>query len=201
MPTPDSIVALSDPCVDGVPACLPADDPLRAVLHNEVHARPTARIHLPALIIDIAVIHDAVTREAACAHLQRLPGHADLQPAQLRDNFLRLRGERFSLRWERHTEFSRYTLVQALPEAAQLDVAEPELMSALALPAGWLAQIPGRTVSAVQLVMLNAALDDPQRLMGRAMRWLGARSVVASLMGRQCAGRAGQYDGKSKGGR
>ena len=183
MPTPDSIVALSDPCVDGVPACLPADDPLRAVLHNEVHARPTARIHLPALIIDIAVIHDAVTREAACAHLQRLPGNADLQPAQLRDNFLRLRGERFSLRWERHTEFSRYTLVQALPEAAQLDVAEPELMSALALPAGWLAQIPGRTVSAVQLVMLNAALDDPQRLMGRAMRWLGARSVVASLMG------------------
>ncbi len=29
---------------------LPPDDPQRRVLHNEVHARPSARVRLPALI-------------------------------------------------------------------------------------------------------------------------------------------------------
>ena len=30
---------------------LPPDDPLRLAPHNEVHARPPARIRLPALIV------------------------------------------------------------------------------------------------------------------------------------------------------
>ena len=29
---------------------LPPDDPQRRMLHNEVHARPSARVRLPALI-------------------------------------------------------------------------------------------------------------------------------------------------------
>jgi len=48
--------------------CLPPDDAARVALHNEVHARPTARIRLPALIIDIAVLHEGVAIEAECAH-------------------------------------------------------------------------------------------------------------------------------------
>ena len=32
-------------------SALPPDDALREELHNEVHARPSARIHLPALIV------------------------------------------------------------------------------------------------------------------------------------------------------
>ena len=162
---------------------LPTEDPLRRALHNEVHARPSARIRLPALIIDIAVLNDGITRDMACAHLQRLPGQADLLPSRLHDNFLHLRCPGFSVRWERHTEFSRYSVVQPLPEQAALEAVEPDLMAGLALPADWLRHIPGHTVSAIQLVLLNAPLDDAQTLMTHAMRWLGARSVVASLMG------------------
>lgn len=164
-------------------ALLPPNDGLRLALHNEVHARPSARIRLPALIIDVAVLHHAVTREQVHTHLCGLPGHHTLSADRLQDNFLRLRCDGFSVRWERHSEFSRYTIVQPLPSRADLDVSEPDLMGTLALPPGWLAQIPGRTVSAVQLVMLHAPLDDATALMARAMRWLGARSVVASLMG------------------
>jgi len=165
------------------PGFLPPDDAQRAALHNEVHARPSARIRLPALIFDVAVLHAGVSREMAWAHLCQLPGRADLPLERLQDNFLRLRGEGFTVKWERHSEFSRYTIVQPLPVHATLSAAEPDLMSHLAVPATWLQQIPGRTVSAIQLVMLNAPLDDAPALMTQAMAWLGARSVVASLMG------------------
>jgi uncharacterized membrane-anchored protein len=162
---------------------LPPDDGQRATLHNEVHARPSARIRLPALIIDVAVLHEGVTRDMAWEHLRRLPGRADLPLERLKDNFLRLRDEGFTLKWERHNEFSRYTIIQPLPAHALLGAQSPELMNDLAVPAAWLQQIPGRTVSAIQLVMLNAALDDAAALMAQAMAWLGARTVVASMMG------------------
>jgi len=171
-------VALTAPGI-----ALPPEDPLRRALHNEVHARPSARIRLPALIIDIAVLNPTVTHDMACAHLQRLPGQADLLPGRLQDNFLHLRCPGYSVRWERHTEFSRYSIVLPAPPHATLDAVEPDLMAGLLLPPDWLRQIPGQTISAIQLVMLNAPLDDAPTLMSRAMRWLGAGSVVASLMG------------------
>jgi hypothetical protein len=70
---------------------LPPDDALRRVLHNEVHARPSARVRLPALITYVALLSEGVSREQECAHLQRLPGHADLTLDRLQGNFLRLR--------------------------------------------------------------------------------------------------------------
>ena len=38
---------------------LPPDDPQRTELHDEVHARPPARIRLPALVLYIAVLASA----------------------------------------------------------------------------------------------------------------------------------------------
>ncbi|MER3556906.1 MAG: DUF3422 domain-containing protein, partial [Thermus sp.] len=44
-------------------ACLlPPDDPLRAELHNELHARPTGQIRLPALAVMVAVLNEGVSR-------------------------------------------------------------------------------------------------------------------------------------------
>jgi len=162
---------------------LPPDDPQRAALHNEVHARPSARIRLPALIVYVAVLNEGISRQMECAHLRQLPGQADLPLERLQDNFLRLRLDGFTVKWEHHTEFTRYSIVQPLPSQAGLGATEPDLMTELVLPAAWLAQIPGRTVAAVQLVMLNAPLDDAPALMAQALIWFGGRTVVASLMG------------------
>ena len=46
-------------------SALPPDDALREELHNEVHARPSARIRLPALIVFVAVLNEGVSREQA----------------------------------------------------------------------------------------------------------------------------------------
>ena len=60
---------------------LPGDDAHRAVLHNEVHARPTARIRVPALVIYVAVLNEGISREQESAHLRRLPAVA-LRPSR-----------------------------------------------------------------------------------------------------------------------
>ncbi|KRC12071.1 hypothetical protein ASE11_00915 [Hydrogenophaga sp. Root209] len=170
------------------PSALPPDDALREELHNEVHARPSARIRLPVLIVFVAVLNDGVSREQECEHLRRLPGQDALTPEQLRGNFLRLRFEGYTLKWERHTEFTRYSIVQPLPEGTGLGTSEPALLDALVTPPGWLSEIPGRTVAAIKMVMLQAVLPDQSpaaqaALMGPAQRWFGGRTVVASQLG------------------
>lgn len=160
---------------------LPANDPQRALLHNEVHARPSARIRLPAFIMLVGVFNDGISREQEWEHLRQL--QPDLPLAEVQGNFARLRLLGYTLKWERHTEFTRYSLVQALPADAGLGSQDPELLSHLLLPPGWLAGIPGRTFSAIKLVMLHGDLSDPQQALGQARHWLGEHPVVASRMG------------------
>ena len=62
---------------------LPPDDPLRLQLHNELHARPTPRIRLPALVVQVAVRHEGVSREAELEHLRQLSGLGELELDQL----------------------------------------------------------------------------------------------------------------------
>ncbi len=162
---------------------LPPQDAQRVLLHNEIHARPQARIRLPALVVYVAVANDGVTREQECEHLRQLPGQQDLKVEQLKDSFLRLRLDGFTLKWERHTEFTRYSLVQTLPEHALLGSQEPELLPFLVLPTQWLRDIPGRTIAAIKLAMLEGDLNDTATTLNLARQWLGEHQTVASLLG------------------
>jgi uncharacterized membrane-anchored protein len=148
-----------------------------------VHARPPARIRLPALVVYVAVLNDGVTREAECEHLRRLPGQDALTLQDLQGNFLRIRLAGHTLKWERHSEFTRYSLVQSLPDRARLGSAEPELLSALAIEAAWLRAIPGRTVAAIKLVLLDGDVEDAQAALAAGRRWFGEHSGVASRLG------------------
>ena len=163
---------------------LPPDDPLRRALHDEVHARPPAHVSLPALIVQVAVLNADVSRELECLHLRRLPGQEALPLEQLQGNFLRLSCGGFTVKWERHTEFTRYSIVQELPASALLGATEPELMSALAATPEWLRSIPGRTVAAIQLAMVEGSLSDEPALMRQVLGWFGGRPVIASQTGR-----------------
>jgi len=164
------------------PSLLPLDDSLRTTLHNEVHARPSARVRLPALIIYVAVLNEGVSREQECDHLRRLPGQEELPLASLQDSFLRLRFANHTLKWERHTEFTRYSIVQPLPASAVLGVPQPDLLSAPVIDPAWLRGIPGRTVAAIELALLHGDAPDPA-LMAQAQAWFGGRNVVASQLG------------------
>ena len=160
----------------------PPDDDWRAPLHDEVHARPTARIRLPALVVYVAVLNDGVDRAQELAHLRRLPGQEGLDEAALRGHFLRLRLGTCTVKWERHSEFTRYSIVQALPEGAQLGSASPPL-DTLAVDADWLRTIPGRTIAAIKLGLVVGDIANAPAAAKLGQQWLGGRSVVASIMG------------------
>lgn len=167
---------------------LPADDAQRAELHDEVHARPPARIRLPALVLYVAVLNEGVAREDERRHLARLPGQAGLSPAAVQGNFLRLRLPGAGLKWERHSEFTSYSLVLPLPDRAWpaepfLPPADPALFTEQLVPGDWLRDIPGRTVAAISLAMVTEPLDDAPAALARARAWFAERPVVASLMG------------------
>jgi uncharacterized membrane-anchored protein len=165
-------------------AYLPTDDALRRTLHNEVHARPQARIRMPALVLYVAVLNSQVSREQECAHLRLLPGQSALQTEQMQSSFLRLRLPGYSLKWERHSEFTRYSLVQPLPEQVLQGVDDEALLAQLVLPPDWLRSIPGTTLAAVQLMLVHGDLSDHAALMARAQPWFGEHALMASVMGR-----------------
>lgn len=168
---------------------LPPDDPERRAVHDEVHARPSAMIRLPALVAFVAVLNEGVDRDQELEHLRRLPGHGALQAQDLQGNFLRLPlPDERTLKWERHTEFTRYSLVQPLPAGAGLGASAPDLHQTLALPPGWVGAIPGRTVAAILLAMDHAELpaqtsEAQATLMRPVQRWFGDHTVVASQLG------------------
>lgn len=96
-------------------------------------------------------------------------------PESRQGNFVQLRLEQYTLKWVRHTEFTRYSPVQSLPFKAGLDSEDPELMAHLKLPQAWLVYIPGRTFSAIKLVMLKT--DFKLRDSG-----FESREVLASII-------------------
>lgn len=171
------------PATTPLNSCLPADDVLRAQLHNEVHARPQARIRLPALVVYVAVLNEGVSREQECDHLRLLPGQEQLSVDQLQGNFLRLRFGGYTLKWERHSEFTRYSLVQPLPEQAALGAVNPELLSAVVLQPSWLQAIPGRTIAAIKLAMVHGDMGNVEATMELARQWFGDHPLVASVLG------------------
>ena len=155
---------------------LPPEDAQRRELHNEVHARPPAHVRLPALIVYVALLNEGVSREQEWAHLRQLPGHADLELERLQGNFLRLRCDHFTVKWERHTEFTRYSIVQNLPAHAQWGADLPELAPHVAVGTEWLRGLPGQTMAAIQLGMLSADMTAPD-LMTKAQSWLGHGTI------------------------
>ncbi len=162
---------------------LPADDAQRVVLHNEIHTRPSATFKLPALIVYVAVLNKDVSKESELAHLQKLALEQDLPPDGVKSSFLQLQCDGYKVIWERHTEFTRYTIFQPLPAHAQWGSQLPELTPSVATGAQWLSDIPGETITAIHLTMLNEGMQDPDAF-AKARLWLGEGTVIGSKMGR-----------------
>ena len=98
-------------------------------------------------------------------------------------SFLRLTTDGYTVKWERHTEFTRYTIVQNLPDAVAAGGDSPELTSFVKTPPGWLGSIPGKVIVAIELSIIPGDLQSVDETLARAHRWMGSDSVVASVMG------------------
>src|ERR1700751_3519149 len=122
---------------------LPPDHPERVALANEVHARPYEALYTPQRAEYLALAADKDEREREIGHLTELCRcYGVVPPAPDASHFSEFLGT-VRVKCERHTEFSGY------PFLAPGDSAEGFGELALsALPPGWVAAIPGKTVVA-----------------------------------------------------
>lgn len=125
----------------------------RRLLAGEVHARPYEQLSAPVRASHLAIMHGGLSAADERAYLAELLAlHGAEPPGQDTAHVTRDLGG-LRLKWERHSEFSTYTVLR-------FDAfTEPFAASALdLLPADWLSRLPGELIAA-----LHVAVDAAER--------------------------------------
>jgi uncharacterized membrane-anchored protein len=123
---------------------------------QEAHARPPEPVQSPARASYVAVLVGADERDGELAHLASLCRHHGVPPPAAAATHFRVRLGALRLKWERHGEFSGYTLV--VDGNGSTPFAEP---AAAQLPPGWLAAVPGLAVAAMNLEFFGPEQAPP----------------------------------------
>ncbi|CQD22987.1 hypothetical protein BN1232_05816 [Mycobacterium lentiflavum] len=161
-------------------AALPPDAPGRAAAHDELHIRPARPLPVPSMTTQLTVVPGDGTAAAETTHLHRLAAAHGLT-VDPTDIGLTLELEhQTGLSWERHDDYSLYTIHQPFDPAAF--TADATLLALLPLPKRWLADIPGRTLSAVHAVLLPADGRSDEEAAEFAQQTLGQGRLLGSLL-------------------
>ncbi len=133
---------------------LPNDHPLRFKLNNEVHSRPPEAIVTPARLSYLALFSPAAQREEEWQRVCDLARDFGVAPPAANVSHYSEDFGAFRLKWERHTEFARYTFI--VPGANADDPFSDPAINAV--PAAWLGALPGELMVATHVAVLGA--DD-----------------------------------------
>ena len=130
----------------------PAQHPHRAMLHNEIHARPPESMTAPLAIAHIVMTTDASGREASRSHVAELLRNHHLALPDAQTTHLRMDLGAFRLRWELHTEFVSWTFM--VPATEEVLVDRDPVSACDAVPRDWLAALPGQCLCSLNLWVL-----------------------------------------------
>lgn len=155
---------------------LPRDHPLRAELSDEVHARPTEALVAPLRISYLALLTDPAEPQQPWRAVHDLALRAGAPPPPPGASHYSADLGPFRIKWERHTEFSRYKFI--VPGAADDPFAEPAIT---AVPAEWVAALPGRVIVAAHVALLVAP-ETPPDPTDLAARLFGANPLVGAVI-------------------
>ncbi len=155
---------------------LPSDHPERLALADEVHARPPEPLHTPMRASYVAVLMDADDRALELAHLGSLCASFGLPAPAAGTTQFRTQLGPVRLKWERHGEFSGYTMFA--PASGDESVTES---AASLLPSGWLKGLPGQTVAAAHGLLLKGQAEPPDAAF--LARYFNGNPVVGATIG------------------
>jgi uncharacterized membrane-anchored protein len=125
--------------------------PARERLLAEAHARPSTPLEAPMVAVRFANISGQDGVDADRAHMASLCAllHVEAPPPGAR--WWALEAPDYSLRWERHTEFSSWTIFAAQPAAADRRAPHERL------PHDWLTRFPGDILVATTIELRRDA--------------------------------------------
>lgn len=130
---------------------LPPDYALRQSLNDEVHARPPAPLLAPARVAFLALLTEASEAPREHQSLLALAAHFGHQAPTPEARHFLFAFPGFRLRWERHTEFSTFTVFRPATSGATPEGGFD------ALPADWLGTLPGKTLVAAEVTLEQSA--------------------------------------------
>ena len=134
---------------------------LKDALIDELHTRPFPVISLPAQVSSIAVLNPAPV-ETEIERLTDLANSWGMPAPQKGASCFYQSCDRFNIRWERHNEFSTYTVISR-------DSAKAKEQGSLALlGSDWLQSVSGEIISAnhIELLPLAEAPSGREALRG-----------------------------------
>lgn len=155
---------------------VPQDHPHRLQLYDEAHARPAEALVAPLRLSYLALVCDEARGEQAARMVDDLARRFGAPPPPPGANHYRADLGAFRLKWERHTEFTRYKFIA--PDGVGDPFAEPALS---AVPADWLAALPGQLTVATHVVLERAG-DAPPDLDRIAGQWFGGNALVGAAI-------------------
>lgn len=127
---------------------LPPNHSQRFELANEVHARPPEALVAPTKMTFLACYSAPANREAEWQAVAALTERFGARPPDPEVNHFSTDLPPFRLKWERHTEFSRYKFITADGDDRPFDV--PAIA---AVPDDWINAIPGEVMVASHVVI------------------------------------------------
>jgi uncharacterized membrane-anchored protein len=133
--------------------------PDRDLLAGELHARPALPLATPVAISRLACVTGPdAARGAAVEHLALLCRRYGVTPPAPGADFVLADFGRFSLRYERHTEFDGWTFFRPGPEAAAPDPFDETAIEEV--PTDWLATLPGKVLVASHIAVVRTAGEE-----------------------------------------
>jgi uncharacterized membrane-anchored protein len=153
---------------------LPADHPLRRELHAEIHARPPESLAAPLRLTFLALYSDPAARETEWRHVRALASRYGVELPEHSVNHASVDLGSLRLKWERHSEFTRYKFI--VPGAGSDPLTDTALSQ---VPADWLAELPGQVMVAAHVAFMPATAIDshPDAL---APRYFGGNMLIGS---------------------
>lgn len=152
----------------------PADHPLRLELNDEAHARPPEALAAPQRITFLALFSDWSQREREWQHVCDLARLFEVPPPRPGVNHFSVDMGPFRLKWERHSEFTRYKFIVA--GVVEDPFAEPAIGI---VPAGWVAGVPGQLIEGFHVALLpsGSTAIEPDAI---AQRWFQGNPLVGA---------------------
>jgi uncharacterized membrane-anchored protein len=153
---------------------LPEDHPQRRALNDEVHARPPDSLEAPVRLSYLVLVGSG-SRADDLASLSRLiEGTGAPKPAAEANHYSADLGSH-RIKWERHTEFCRYTFYAHGVEKKPFS--EPAISL---VPQSWLRDLKGQTIAAVHAnVVRGAKAPDPIRT---AETYFDGNPIIGSMI-------------------
>jgi len=151
-----------------------ATHPLREKLYNELHNRPFQSISTPAQLTHIAIQHKGKLKQQEHEFISLLCNMFQVNtPTESMPCFSQDFGL-FSLRWERHLEYSTYTFSHQAPLTEQ-----PFVKNAIDyVPSNWFEKMPGEVIAAVHLVIEYENID--QAITHKVEQFFDNMALIAS---------------------